>query len=91
MVNNYNDLDTAIEDSFDDVVGNDYEKSEHALQLKTKCDAIIDEIVSKHPELRKPLMQVMDLQTDYYSPYIIQAYVGGVHCGLVNNPENFFE
>lgn len=76
-------LDSAIEDTFDDVMGG-YEKRPEVEEAATRRDAIFEDLLSRHPEDTELLRELWDGVLSYIADYVSTAYVEGVKYGIKN-------
>ena len=76
-------LDSAIEDTFDDVMGG-YEKRPEVEEAVTRHDAIFEDLLSRHPEDTDLLRELWDGVLSYTADYVSTAYVEGVKYGIKN-------
>lgn len=81
-----NALNEAIEDTFDDVMGG-YETRPEVAAVMDRRDAIIADLLSRHPEEAEVLAELRDNVTGYTADYVTTAYVEGVKYGIKNGEE----
>lgn len=79
-------LDSAIEDTFDDVMTG-YEKRPEVEDAATRRDAIFEDLLSRHPEDTDLLRELWDGVLSYTADYVTTAYVEGVKYGIKNGEE----
>lgn len=79
-------LDSAIEDTFDDVMAG-YEKRPEVSEERARRDAIFEDLLSRHPEDTDLLRELWDGVLSYTADYVATAYVEGVKYGIKNGDE----
>jgi hypothetical protein len=79
-------LDSAIEDTFDDVMTG-YEKRPEVEEAAAGRDAIFEDLLSRHPEDTDLLRELWDGVLNYTADYVATAYVEGVKYGIKNSDE----
>lgn len=79
-------LNEAIEDTFD-VVMDGYEFRPEVTEVRDRRDAIIADLLSRHPEEAEVLDKLRDNMTGYTADYVAKAYVEGVKYGIKNGEE----
>ena len=79
-------LNEAIEDTFDTVMAG-YETRPEVAEVMDRRDAIIADLLSRHPEEANLLGELRDVVTGYTADYVSVAYVEGVKYGIKNVEE----
>ena len=79
-------LNEAIEDTFDEVMAG-YETRPEVAEVMDRRDAIIADLLSRHPEEAEVLYKLRDNVTGYTADYVSVAYVEGVKYGIKNGEE----
>ena len=79
-------LNEAIEDTFDEVMAG-YETRPEVAEVMDRRDAIIADLLSRHPEEAEVLYKLRDNVTGYTADYVTAAYVEGVKYGIKNGEE----
>ena len=79
-------LNEAIEDTFDVVMGG-YEFRPEVTEVRDRRDAIIADLLSRHPEEAEVLNELRDNMTGYTADYVSVAYVEGVKYGVKNGDQ----
>ena len=79
-------LNEAIEDTFDTVMAG-YETRPEVAEVMDRRDAIIADLLSRHPEEANLLGELRDVVTGYTADYVTAAYVEGVKYGIKNGEE----
>ena len=79
-------LSEAIEDTFDTVMAG-YETRPEVAEVMDRRDAIIADLLSRHPEEANLLGELRDVVTGYTADYVSVAYVEGVKYGIKNGEE----
>lgn len=79
-------LSEAIEDTFDTVMAG-YETRPEVAEVMDRRDAIIADLLSRHPEEANLLGELRDVVARYTADYVATAYVEGVKYGIKNGEE----
>ena len=79
-------LNEAIEDTFDTVMAG-YEARPEVAEVMDRRDAIIADLLSRHPDASNLLNELRDVVTGYTADYVSVAYVEGVKYGIKNGEE----